>query len=73
MVKIVATITEFGAAANCGGAVTSESGIINVPTENIPRVFREFLERTEKMKAQGHTIWEGVSFSILREDEEVTP
>ena len=63
MIKIIATITDYGAAMNIGGDVERISHIINVPTQNIPERLKMWLE--EKALRKHSTI----SLSLLREDE----
>ncbi len=57
--KIVATIADFGAAANIGGDVERESEIIDVPDDAVPPMLKEQLEK----KSQ----WVTISLSILKE------
>lgn len=59
MIKIVATISNFGAAANVGGDVERESVIIEIPTKNIPAKLKKYLEEEDQRK------WETLSFSLL--------
>lgn len=63
MLKIVATISDFGAAANIGGDTERESFIIEVPTKNIPEPLKEFLNRSADEKQ-----WQTLSLSILNEN-----
>ena len=61
MLKIVATIANFGAAANIGGSVEYKSEIINVPTNNIPPRLKRYLDE------ENHK-WETLSFSLLKDE-----
>ena len=62
MLKIVATITNFAAAAHIGGDVERSSEIINVPTKNIPPNLKRYLSHQNQKK------WETLSFSLLEEE-----
>ena len=64
MIKIVATISDFGAAANIGGNVEYYSEIINVPTSAIPPRMKRYLSDEQARK------WATLSFSLLMEDED---
>ena len=64
MLKIVATISDFGAAANIGAHTEYTSVVINVPTSNIPDRLKKHLEH----KATGKANWETLSFSLLDEE-----
>ena len=63
MLKIVATISDFGAAANVGGNVGYRSYIIEIPTQNVPAKVKEALEDEGTMK------WTTVSLSFLDEED----
>ena len=63
MLKIVATITNFGAALNIGGDPVRESMIIDVPTNNIPEKLKKYLDANLAKRK-----YETLSFSILNED-----
>jgi len=63
MIKIVATISNYGAAANIGGDVERTSMIIEIPTKNIPERLKRHLENTEAKK------WETLSFSLLDQED----
>ena len=43
MLKIVATISNFGAAMNIGGDTERESMVIDIPTNNIPKRLKLYL------------------------------
>jgi len=62
MIKIVATLSDFGAAANIGGDVENTSEIIEIPTKNIPPRLKAYIENGDTDK------WRTVSFSLLKED-----
>lgn len=62
MIKIIATISDFGAAANIGGSVDASSEIIEIPTSSIPPNLKRYLTSEEVRK------WATLSFSILKED-----
>ena len=61
MLKLVATISDFGAAANIGGNVQYNSEIIEIPTRSIPPRLREYLEKESTRR------WQTVQFSLLFE------
>ena len=61
MIKIVATISNFGAAVNIGGNVEYESEIVEIPTKNIPPRLKRYLD------SNSHK-WETLSLSLLKED-----
>ena len=61
MIKIIATISNFGAAVNVGGGVEKTSFIIEVPTKNVPFHISNYIKSDKK--------WETLSLSLL--DEEV--
>lgn len=63
MIKIVATISDFGAAANIGGDVERFSEIIHIPESEIPLRMKKYLKDRQ---------WQTLSFSLL-EEEEVKP
>jgi len=63
MLRIVATISDFGAAANVGSEVERTSVIIEVPTNNIPERLKKYLKEEDIRK------WANLSFSLL--DEEI--
>lgn len=62
MLKIIATISNFGAAANFGGDVEKNSVIIEVPTKNIPPKLKQYLENKNFRK------WATLAFSLLDEN-----
>ena len=59
--KIVATISNYGAAANIGGHVEYRSAIIEIPDNQIPKIVREYMEGGK---------WSSLSFSILEAHDE---
>ena len=63
MIKIVATISDFGAAANIGGDTIKKSYIIDVPTQNIPPKLKEYFIKEDRRS------YTTLSFSLLDEDE----
>ncbi len=68
MIKIVVTVSDFGAAANVGGPVENVSAIIDVPTKNIPSILLEHLGRIAKHKEnKNYNIYQTLSFSLLDE------
>ena len=64
MLKIIATISNFGAKANIGGETEIYSYMIEVPTSKIPKAVKEHLEKENIRKYQT------LSLSIFREDLE---
>jgi len=58
--KIIATISDFGAAANIGGEVETHSFIIDIPEDKIPIPVLLHLKQEQK--------WQSMSLSILKED-----
>ena len=58
MLKIVVTITDFGAAANIGGDVIRKSEIISIPENEVPSGVKAYLKDSK---------WQTISFSILDE------
>lgn len=54
--KLVATVHDFGAAANIGGNVKAQSAIIEIPDCNIPLIVSQHLKDPK---------WSTLSFSIL--------
>lgn len=68
--KIVVTISEFGAAANLGGDVERRSAVIDIPDDQLPVMLQQELQyRAEAREADGQ-VWTSISFSLL---EEPTP
>lgn len=61
MLKIVATISDYGAAMHIGGDVERVSHIIDIPTSIIPEAIKEFL------KENGRPSHATLSFSLLKE------
>jgi len=59
MLKIVATVTDCGMSANVGGDPVRTSEIINVPTNNIPKNLKKYLEDPR---------WLTLSLSILSDE-----
>lgn len=59
--KIVFTISDFGAAANIGGDTERRSMIVNVPDELIPMPVKKHLEGDDTRH------WQTLSLSILEE------
>lgn len=62
-VKIIATISDFGAAANVGGEVDTTSYIIEIPTTNISEEVLKYLRGSED-----HTKYKNMSLSLLPEE-----
>ena len=62
MIKIIATISDYGAAAHVGGDVIKTSHVINIPTNNIPLKLKEYLEN-KQLRALST-----LSFSLLDEE-----
>ena len=60
--KIIATITEFGAAANIGGEIERHSYIIDVPQEFIPVPVQLHIAKEQT--------WQTLSLSILKNEKE---
>ena len=63
MMKIVVTISDFGAAMNIGGDTIRTSHIIDVPTKNIPEKLKEYFASKEMQK------YSTISLSILGEGD----
>lgn len=63
MLKIVATITNYGAAANVGGDPVRQSVIIDIPTSAIPSLLKDYLAAKPEVKK-----WETASLSFLVEE-----
>lgn len=57
--KIVATISEFGAAANIGGEVSRDSYIIEIPDDKVPLPVLLHLREEQK--------WQTMSLSVFKE------
>lgn len=62
MIKIICTISDFGAAANFHGDVHRTSVVIEIPTKNIPPLLKNHLDSEDQRK------WETISFSLLEEE-----
>lgn len=62
MIKIIVTISDFGAAMHIGGDVIRFSHIIDVPTKNIPIKLKEYFKDKDMQK------YSTISLSILKED-----
>ena len=62
MLKIIATISNFKAAANIGGDVEKDSYLIVIPTSKIPLKVKEHLENGNIRR------WQTLSLSILKEE-----
>ena len=60
--KIVATVADFGVAANIGGDTDYRSVIIEIPDENVPAMVRKYLSDKDVRK------WQTLSFSLLVEE-----
>lgn len=58
--KIVFTISDFGAAANIGGDTERSSFIVDVPDEHIPHKVRDHFENKNNK-------WQTLSLSVLDE------
>jgi hypothetical protein len=65
MIRIVATITDFGAAVNVGGDPERISEIINIPTNSIPPSLKKYLHDANIRK------WATLSLSMMAEDLEL--
>lgn len=63
MLKIVVTITDWGAVSNVGRGVDNFSEIIEIPTENIPPGLKLYLDNEDIREYQT------ISCSILREEK----
>ena len=63
MLKMIATITYFGAAANIGGDPERVSVIIDIPTKNIPNRLKRHLESEPRDKK-----YETLSISLLDQE-----
>lgn len=63
MLKIVATITNYGAASNCGGDISRKSAVIDIPTSAIPSLLKDHLAAKPEVKK-----WETASLSFLVEE-----
>jgi hypothetical protein len=64
MIRIVATITDYGASVHVGGDPDRVSEIINIPTKDIPPLLKKYLSDKDVRE------WETLSFSIMAEDIE---
>ena len=62
MLKIVATIADYGALMHLGADVERTSFIINVPTQNIPEEIKRYLGKSKTPS------YSTLSFSLLKED-----
>lgn len=62
MMKIVVTISDYGAAMNIGGEVNRTSYIVDVPTKNIPEKLKEYFA---KKSLRSYSTF---SLSLLNED-----
>jgi hypothetical protein len=58
MLKIIATITNFGAAANVGGEVERTSFEIEIPENYLPEEVKNHLQK------ENHRTWQNISLSI---------
>ena len=67
--KIVATISDFGAAANIGGNVEYTSEIIEIPEEMIPPNLKKHLDSVKKCAEKNQIVWSSLSFSLLVENK----
>jgi len=60
--KIIATITDFGAKLNIGGDEVRESFVLFIPDGKVPEPIKKYLYDSKISKYQT------LSFSIFRED-----
>ena len=66
MIKIVATLHNFGAAANLGGGVESVSEVIDIPTSDIPPRLAMYLRDKDCAK------WQCLSLSLMDDVSQVS-
>jgi hypothetical protein len=65
--KIVATISDCGAAVNCGGEVTKVSVVIEVPWSSLPPLLQHYLTGRDNARENKQGTYEDCSLSILEE------
>ena len=66
--KIVATVTDCGAAANIGGGIESRSAVIDLG-ENIPEILKTYLaSRKWAKEGENRYTYKDLSFSILDDE-----
>ena len=65
--KIIATVSEFGAAANLGGDVERKSVLIDVPDDALPQFLQDELEFRREAKESKSQVWTSISFSLFEE------
>jgi hypothetical protein len=75
LMKIAVTITDAGMAVNVGGPVESETAIIELRDDQIPRVLRRHLEDRKRVRAAVDSgekripyMYQTLSISFVSED-----
>ena len=58
--KIIATISNYGAAANLGGHVEMKSSIIVIDNTNLPSLIKRHIDNKNNEQK-----WENLTFSLL--------
>lgn len=66
--RIVATVYDGAMAVNIGGAVESQSAIIEIDDDCVPTIVKAYLENAEWAKGrEGRYTYQALSFSLLKE------
>lgn len=67
--KIVATVSDFGAAINIGGNVEYRSAIIKIPDDQVPELVKKYFQDLKWAKeAPNRNLYGTLSFSLLEEE-----
>jgi len=70
LLRIVATISDAGAAVYVGGLAESTSEIIEIPTKSIPPNLKRFLNEQREAKARNRCTYRTIAFSLLEDTGE---
>lgn len=66
--KIVATVSDYGAAANIGGNVEYTSAIIEIPDDAVPEIVKKYFRDVAWAKeAPNRHVYGTLAFSLLEE------
>lgn len=68
--KLYFILSDFGAAANIGGAVETEARFINIPDEQLPPMVLRYLDSAKKAKETKSNNWQSLSFAFEDDREE---
>jgi len=66
-VKIAIHIHDMGACVNLGTPVTTETSVVEIPDESLPKIAKQYIAEIERNK-NGGINYLSITFSLLRED-----